>query len=298
MKCIISGGTGFIGRRIVDLLLRDGHEVGVWSRKPGAEKRSAVAAFLWDPLDGEPTPESVNNADAVIHLAGEPVAQRWNAQVKERIRDSRVLGTRRLVAVIGRVRYKPRVLVCASAIGIYGDRGDEVLTESSLPGSGFLVDVCRGWEEEADRAAQFGLRVVKLRIGIVLGSDGGALAQMLPAFRAFAGGRLGSGKQWMPWIHADDAARLFVHAAESDIAGVWNAAAPNPVTNAEFTRELARAVHRPAIFPVPPLALKVAFGELGKHMLDSARVIPEAAAKAGYRFDYPTLAAALGQLLS
>jgi uncharacterized protein len=298
MKCVVSGGTGFIGRRIIDRLLRDQHYVGVWSRQPGKEKRAAVASFSWDPLRGEPPAESLNTMDAVIHLAGEPVAQRWNAEVKRRIRDSRVLGTRALVDAISHVRHKPKVLVCASAIGYYGDRGDEVLTESSGPGSGFLADVCRGWEAEADRAAEFGLRVVRLRIGFVLGEGGGALAQMVPAFRAFVGGRLGSGKQWMPWIHVSDVAEMFVHAVENDIAGVWNATAPNPVTNAEFTREMGKALHRPAVFPVPPFALKLAFGELGQHMLDSSRVIPEAALRAAFRFRYPELAGALRDLLT
>jgi uncharacterized protein (TIGR01777 family) len=296
MKCVISGGTGFIGRRIVDRLLQDGHYVGVWSRRPGREKRTAVASFTWDPLQGEPPLESVNTMDAVIHLAGEPVAQRWNDAVKGRIRDSRVLGTRRLVETIGSVQHKPKVLVCASAIGWYGDRGDEVLTEASTPGSGFLADVCRSWEAEADRAAEFGLRVVKLRIGFVLGKDGGALARMVPAFRAFVGGRLGSGKQWMPWIHVSDVADMFVHAVENDIAGVWNATSPNPVTNAEFTREMGKALHRPALFPVPPFALKLAFGEMGQHMLDSARVIPDAPLKANFQFEYPDLGQALRDL--
>jgi uncharacterized protein len=235
--------------------------------------------------------------DAVIHLAGEPVAQRWNDAVKARIRDSRVLGTRRLVDAIARVPHKPSVLVSASAVGIYGDRGNETLTEISAPGTGFLADVCRAWEAEADRAAQFGLRVVKLRLGIVLGKDGGALAQMLPPFRAFVGGRLGSGKQWTPWIHVEDAAEFFVRALASGVSGVWNACSPNPVTNAEFTRELARVLRRPAVFPVPPLALRLAFGELGPRMLDSARVIPEAALKAGFAFRYPKLGAALHNLL-
>ena len=172
-----------------------------------------------------------------------------------------------------------------------------MLTESSKAGSGFLADVCSAWESEADRAAQFGLRVVKLRIGFVLGRDGGALARMVPAFRAFVGGRLGSGKQWMPWIHLSDAAEMFVHVMKNDISGVWNATAPNPVTNAAFTREMATALHRPALFPVPPLALKLAFGELGRNMLDSARVIPEAALKANFCFRYPDLAGALQNVL-
>ena len=296
MKCVVSGGTGFIGRRIVDRLLHGGHYVGVWSRKPGLEKRNAVQSFSWDPLEGEPPEESVNKMDAVIHLAGEQVAQWWNLKVKQRIRDSRVLGTRRLVDVIARVQHKPSVLVCASAIGYYGDRGDELLIESSGPGSGFLADACREWEEEASRAADFGLRVVKLRIGFVLGKEGGALAKMVPAFRAFVGGRLGSGRQWMPWIHAADLAEMFVHAAEGPISGVWNASAPNPVTNAEFTRELGSVLHRPTLFPVPPFALKLAFGEIGQRMLDSARVIPDAALKAGYQFRYPELGPALRDL--
>lgn len=298
MKCVISGGTGFIGRRIVDRLLHNGHYVGVWSRKPGLEKRSAVQSFFWDPLQGEPPEESLNKMDAVIHLAGEQVAQRWNPEVKRRIRDSRVLGTRRLVDAIGRVQHKPTVLVCASAIGYYGDRGDEVLTESSGPGSGFLADVCRAWEEEAGRAADFGLRVVKLRVGFVLGKDGGALAQMAPAFGAFVGGRLGSGRQWMPWIHAADLAEMFIYATENGVSGVWNACSPNPVTNAAFTKELGSVLGRPTLFPVPPFALKLAFGEVGQHMLDSARVVPEAALKAGYRFRYPELGPALKNLLS
>ncbi len=175
MKCVVSGGTGFIGSRIVASLLRNGDYVGVWSRKPGLEKRAAVQSFFWDPLAGDPPEDSINSMDAVIHLAGETVAQRWNPEVKRRIRDSRVLGTRRLVDAIGRVQHKPRVLVSASAIGFYGNRGDEVLTESSAPGPGFLADVCREWEAEARRATEFGLRVVNLRIGFVLGKDGGRL---------------------------------------------------------------------------------------------------------------------------
>ena len=291
MKCIVSGGTGFIGRRIVERLRGNGHSVAVWTRNPGA------GALAWDPLRGEPSDESLAGVDALIHLAGETVAQRWNDEVRARIRDSRIAGTRRLVNAISRMTRKPVVLVSASAIGIYGDRGDEVLTEGSAPGSGFLAETCEGWEAEADRASEFGVRVAKLRIGFVLGKDGGALAQMLPAFRAFAGGRLGSGKQWMPWIHADDVARLFLHAVETQtVCGVWNATAPNPVTNADFTKELGKAVHRPALIPVPLLALKGLFGDLAQHMLDSARVVPQTALKAGFVFEYPTLASALAAL--
>jgi uncharacterized protein len=290
MKCVISGGTGFIGRRIAEHLRRGGHHVDIWSRR-------APAPFTWDPLQGEPSIDSLNAMDAVIHLAGETVAQRWNPEVKRRIADSRILGTRILVDAISRTERKPKVLVSASAIGYYGDRGDEILSERSEPGTGFLAEVCRGWEVEADRAAEFGLRVIKLRIGFVLGKGGGALAQMIPPFRAFVGGRLGSGKQWMPWIHLADVAELFLFAVENNIAGVWNASSPNPVTNAEFTAELGRALHRPAVFPIPPIALKLVFGELGQHMLDSSRVVPDAALKAGYQFRYTELSEALKNLV-
>ena len=194
--------------------------------------------------------------------------------------------------------HKPRVLVSASAIGIYGDRGDEVLTESSALGRGFLADTCREWEAEADRAAEFGLRVVRLRIGFVLGRDGGALAKMAPAFRAFAGGRLGSGKQWMPWIHAADVADMFVYAVHNEISGVWNATSPNPVTNAEFTREMGKALHRPAVFPVPPFALKLAFGEMGQHMLDSARVIPDSSVESRVPVPLPSARSGVAGSLS
>ena len=277
MKYVISGGTGFLGRHIAQRLRSGGHAVDVWGR--------------------EPRFDLLNGAAGIAHLAGEPVAQRWNEGVKRRIRQSRVQGTRSLVGAISQMPVKPSVLVSASAIGIYGDRGDEILTENSRPGQGFLADLCQAWEAEADRAREFGVRVMKLRIGFVLG-DGGALATMVPAFKAFVGGRLGSGKQWMPWIHVDDIEELFAHALGNDISGVWNATSPNPVTNAVFTRELASTLHRPALFPVPPFALKLAFGELAQHMLDSARVVPEAALLAGFRFRYPDLREALKQTMA
>ena len=231
MKCIVSGGTGFIGRRVVAMLREHGHSVAIWTRNPVAEPGDTVERYAWDPLRGEPSAESLRGVDAVIHLAGETVAQRWNAEVKSLIRDSRVLGTRRLVNAIARLDEKPSVLVSASAVGFYGNRGDEVLTEESAGGDGFLADVCREWEAEASMAVDAGLRTAILRIGFVLGGDGGALAEIAPLFRLFVGGRLGSGRQWMPWIHADDVAALFVHAAETPVSGVWNATAPHPVRN-------------------------------------------------------------------
>jgi uncharacterized protein (TIGR01777 family) len=297
MKCIISGGTGFIGRRVVDRLLIDSHYVAVWSRKPGLDRRTAVATHSWDPLAGDPPLESLNGMDCVIHLAGENVAQRWTPEVKRRIHDSRVLGTQRIVDTIERVRHKPKILVCASAVGIYGNRGDEILTEASVPGTGFLADTCRAWEAEADRARRFGMRVVKVRIGFVLGKDGGALKKMVPAFQAFVGGKLGSGKQWMPWVHLDDVAEVFAYAVENEISGVWNATSPNPVRNSEFTKELAGALGRPALFPIPVPALTIAFGEFAQHMVDSARVIPENLSKTGFQFRHPELGEALRDVL-
>jgi uncharacterized protein (TIGR01777 family) len=298
MKCIVSGGTGFIGRHLVDRLLKSSHYVGVWSRRPGQDRRTAVATHFWDPLAGDPPPlESLNGMDCVIHLAGENVAQRWTPEVKRRIYDSRVKSTRTIVDTIERVRHKPKALICASAIGIYGNRGDEILTEASIPGTGFLADTCRAWEAEADRARNLGMRVVKIRIGFVLGKDGGALKKMVPAFRAFVGGRLGSGKQWMPWVHVDDVAEVFTYAVENEISGVWNATSPNPVRNKEFTRQLAGALGRPALFPVPAVALKLAFGEFAQHMIDSARVIPEILTMSGFQFRHPELGGALRDLL-
>lgn len=294
MKCIVSGGTGFIGKRVVASLLADRHYVAIWSRRPGTEKREGVASFYWDPMQGEPAEESLRDFDAVIHLAGEPVTQRWTPEIKRRIRDTRVLGTRRLVDALAKVEHCPSVLVCASAIGYYGPRGDELLDETSAAGSGFLADVCKEWEHEADRATELGMRVVKIRIGIVLGREGGMLQKMVPAFRAFAGGRLGSGKQWVSWIHVDDLAAMFQQAVEQNVSGVWNGTAPNPVTNAEFTAELGKALSRPAFLEIPPFALKLFFGELSESMLTGARVLPHAAQRFGFNWKYPDLASALG----
>jgi uncharacterized protein (TIGR01777 family) len=298
VKCIVSGGTGFIGRRLVDTLLKNGHYAAVWSRTPGEETRTAVGSFYWDPLTGEPQEESLTDFDAVIHLAGEPVLQRWTPEAKRRIRDSRVMGTRRLVSAISKVRRKPAALICASAIGYYGGRGDEVLTESSGKGAGFLADLCEEWEREADAAAELGLRVVKIRIGVALDKKGGALQAMLPAFQMFAGGTLGSGKQWMSWIHLQDLVRMFRHAVENPISGVWNGTAPNPATNAEFTKALGKALKRPAVFRIPTAALKLVYGEAAEVLVESQRVIPEAPKVQGFEWLYSHVGEALRDLLN
>jgi len=233
----------------------------------------------------------------VVHLAGEPVAQRWTAAARERIRNSRVLGTRSLVSALR--HQPPAVLVSASAIGYYGSRGDEVLTEASPPGPDFLGQVSVGWEQEARVAEKFGVRVVTPRIGVVLGRGGGALAPMALPFRLGVGGRLGTGKQWMSWIHLDDLVSLIEFAAtNAALSGPVNAVAPNPVTNAAFTRELAAALHRPAIFPVPALALKLLLGEMSQMLLGSQRVIPEAALRAGFQFRFAEAGQALRQIFA
>ena len=248
-------------------------------------------------MTDEPPPESVANSDAVVHLAGEPVAQRWTPEVKASIRESRRRGTESLVRAIAAQPRRPAVLVCASAIGIYGSRGDEILTESSTTAHDFLAEVCEDWERQATAAEALGVRVAKVRIGVVLGKGGGALQKMLPPFKAFVGGKVGSGNQWISWVHLDDVVGILCHALTNPVRGVFNATAPNPVTNAQFTSELASALGRPAIFPVPGFALKAMFGEMADILLNGQRVLPRATLDAGYKFQYPELAGALRNIL-
>lgn len=277
-------------------LAQRGHSLHVLSRHAGTNLPPGVGISVWDAMKGPPPEDALRDAGAVVHLAGEPVAQRWTAEVKQRIRESRVAGTRNLVEGIAKAGAKP-ALICASASGIYGSRSDEPLDETSAPGEGFLAEVCTAWEREAFAAQALGSRVAAIRTGLALDPRGGALQRMLPPFRFGLGGRLGSGKQWMPWIHLDDLVNIFALAAESDMSGAFNGAAPNPVTNAEFTRELARAVRRPAIFPVPKAALKLAFGEMADMLFDSQRVLPKRTEAAGFHFQYSRLSEALKQLL-
>jgi uncharacterized protein (TIGR01777 family) len=275
MNIAITGASGFLGRHIA-ARLKD-HTIRAVSTRGGVRAQDFAGC------------------DAVIHLAGEPVAQRWTAKARERIETSRVAGTR---AVVDALRENPpRILISASGVGYYGSRGDEVLTETSAPGNDFLARLSIQWEREAMAAEQFGVRVVVPRISMVLGRDGGALAKMLPPFRAGAGGRLASGAQWMPWIHVDDLAELAAFAIAHDLRGPVNACSPNPVTNAQFTRELASALHRPAIFPVPKFALKLLFGEMAEMVLASQRVIPEAVQRAGFSYRYAELSSALRAIL-
>ena len=282
MNIAITGASGLIGTRLRQRLTEAGHTA---TPIPRATSDTALAEIL-------------ASADAVIHLAGEPVAQRWNDAAKKRIHDSRVEGTRHLVKALSTQSMRPRVLVCASAVGYYGSRGDQILTEASPPGTDFLARVVVDWEEAAQSAESLGLRVVRLRLGMVLG-NGGALAKLLPPFRFGVGGRLGSGHQWMAWIHLEDAVNLILFAVNyAAIRGAVNATAPHPVTNEEFTDRLAQALHRPAILPVPAFALKLALGEMAEMVLASQRVLPTVAKSAGFRFQYPELHPALENLLS
>jgi uncharacterized protein (TIGR01777 family) len=277
MIITLTGASGFIGRALAARLGAAGHHVQPFSLR---------------------SPQPLRVCDAVIHLAGEPIAQRWTPEAKRRIRESRVEGTRRLIAGLSALPTLPSVFLCSSAVGFYGSRGDEVLTEDAPPGAGFLAEVCTDWERAADDAQALGMRVVKLRTGMVLGGRGGALDRMLPAFRMGAGGRLGSGRQWMPWIHLDDHLDLVEFAlAEAGVSGPLNAVAPNPVTNREFTAALARALHRPAFLPAPAFLLKAMFGEMACVLLESQRVIPRAALDAGFKFRHPELGAALQEIL-
>lgn len=299
MTFLITGASGFIGKKLANLLLARGDAVNYLGRERSPHLDSRIAYHPWHNVLEPPPLNSVPRLDAIVHLAGESIAQRWTRPAKKRIYSSRVDGTRQLVTAIGALRHKPSVLISASAIGYYGDRGDETLIERSPWGVGFLTEVCRDWEREALHAREFGLRVVTPRFATVLGREGGALPKMLKPFRLGLGGKLGDGRQWMSWIHIDDLLRLLLFAIENQaVSGALNATSPKPVTNAEFTRTLAAALHRPAILPVPRIALKLALGEMASIVLGSVRVLPEAAKQAGFRFERPKLAGALNNLLS
>ena len=286
----ITGATGFIGRRVIDIALGRGHEVVAFTRSPGrAVPGCEMRAFSLD------APPDLRGCEAVVHLAGESVVGLWTPAKKRRICESRVRGTQRVVEAIAKLDAPPEVLVCGSAVGFYGDSGDAELTETSSSGSGFLPDTVRRWEAEAMKVER--TRIVLARTGIVLGKGGGALGAMTPVFKMGLGAQLGDGRQWMPWIHLDDEARLLLFAVENlDIRGALNATAPWPARNADFTRTLARTLRRPAIFRVPAFALRM-LGEFSHELLDSKRVLPAVATEHGFGFQFPELEPALKNLL-
>lgn len=302
MNVVVTGGTGFVGRRLVEDLVRSGHGVTVLARDPdrAAPRLPAKCRTVrWDARN-DVDPQVLRGADAVVHLAGEGVLDaRWTSTRKAQILESRTRSAQSLVAAMGRLKKaeRPRVFVSASAIGWYGDRGDERLDESSPAGTGFLAEVCRAWEEALLPARPLGVRTVSVRIGIVLGRGGGALDAMLLPFRLGLGGRLASGKQWMSWIHIDDLVSLIRRAIEDErISGPLNGVAPRPARNAAFTAALASVLGRPALFPVPAAALQLVLGEMGSVLLHSQRVRPRVAQELGFFFRFPTLRKALADL--
>ena len=287
MRLGITGASGFIGRRASEMARARGWEVVPFSRTP---RNAAARKFV----PGEPA--DVDGLDAVLHLAGESVLGLWTAKKRARIMDSRVLGTRSIVDGFARAKHPPRVLISGSAIGYYGDTGDREVDESSPPGAGFLADVCRAWEAEAEKVRD--ARVVLLRIGFVLGRGDGAMKLVLPVFRAGLGGRLGSGKQWMSCIHVDDVAGMALWAVGNEsLRGPVNSVLPHPVTNSNFTRTLARAVHRPALFPAPSFVLRLVLGRMASMLLSNSRVRPAVAENSGYRYEFKDIAAALDQIV-
>ncbi|RIK73902.1 MAG: TIGR01777 family protein [Planctomycetota bacterium] len=300
MNALVTGGTGFIGRKLLARLERP----AVLSRDAvRAEKELAAysaRAFAWSPLASPPPMEAFAGVDTVFNLAGEPVGdRRWNAAKKQAIRESRVLGTRNLVDAVAKLDARPRVLVSASAVGYYGDRGDELLDESSSPADDFLAQVCVEWEREAARAEALGVRVVQVRTGVVLGKEGGALPKMLFPFKLGLGGRLGSGKQWMPWIHINDVVGIMLHAATNDqVRGPINAVAPSSATNAEFTKALGKALGRPTIFPMPAAIFELLVGEFAQIVLSSQKIAPRVARDTGYRFQHPEIHEALRDIVA
>jgi len=295
-RILVTGSTGLVGRRLVEALLDDGLRVGAVTRSPQrARFDEGVEPVGWDGV--QVAPEELARSSAVVHLAGEPVfGGLFTAERRRRILESRVDSTRALVRAIGELApdERPKAFVCASATGYYGDRGEEELDEDSPPGAGFLADVCIAWEKAAQPVEKLGVRRVSLRIGIVLAREGGALAPMARAFRFGLGGRIGSGRQWFPWIHADDLVGLFRAAlADERYDGAVNGVAPNPVRNAELTRALGEALHRPTFLPLPALPLRLALGELAGELLGSRRVVPARALAHGFRFEFEEIARAL-----
>jgi uncharacterized protein len=293
----ISGARGLIGAALIASLQAGGHRaIPLVRRAP----RPGEDALRWDPASGTITPAGPSVADAIVHLAGDSVmGLRWTADKKRRIRESRTIATRLLVQTLTRLAKPPAVLVCASGVGYYGSRGDEVLSEESRPGTGFLADLAREWEAATATAIAQGIRVVNLRLGVVLSAHGGALAKMLTPFRLGLGGVIGDGAQWMSWIALDDVTGAIRHALTTDaLRGPVNAVAPAPVTNAEFTRTLGRALGRPTLVPLPAFAARLALGEMADELLlASQRVVPARLQASGYRFRYPTLEDALRAVL-
>jgi uncharacterized protein len=299
MRITVTGATGLIGRRLVAALRDRGDEVTVLSRSPrNAHRVLGVDAVGWNPEAESAPADALAGRDGVVHLAGEPIAQRWTRASKERIRSSRELGTARLIEGLARSEPRPRVLVSASAVGYYGARGREQLSEDAPPGSGFLATVCEAWEHAAAAAAELGVRVVSLRTGVLLDRADGALARMLPPFRFGVGGPVAGGDQYVSWIAPDDLVRMYLAALDGpDWRGPVNATAREPVTNREFAHALGRALHRPALLPIPAFALRTLYGEMASVVTTGQRALPVRALERRFEFRYPTIDGALAAAL-
>jgi uncharacterized protein len=299
VRVTLTGATGLIGRRLVRALQARGDEVTVLSRDPaGAARALGVTAQAWDPAAGPAPAGALAGRDAVVHLAGERVDQRWTGAARTKILASRAAGTRHLVDGLRAAEPRPGALVCSSAVGYYGARGEEVVDETAGPGDGFLAEVCAVWEREAAAAEELGVRVVRVRTGVVLDRGGGALARMLTPFRLGVGGPVAGGRQYIPWIHADDLAGIYLAAIDgADWSGPVNATAPEPVTNRDFARALGRALRRPALLPIPGAALRLLYGEMGEIVTTGQRAVPRRPLELGYAYRHPGLDEALRDAL-
>ena len=302
MRVLVTGATGFIGSRLSERLSEGGHEIIVLSRSAESARRKLPmisTAYDWSSLEGPPPADAFTGVHAVIHLAGESISGRWTAAKKRVLRESREIGTRNLVAGIGLLQDKPKVLVSVSAIGYYGDGGEEDLNESSKPGETFLAqEVCVPWEAEARKVESHGVRAVQVRNGLVLGKTGGPLPALLTPAKFGVSGPLGSGKQWWSWVHIEDQIGIMLHAIDHDeIRGPLNATAPNAVRQKVFARTLGKVLGRPAFMPAPGFMLRLVLGEFAGELLISAKVLPSIAQQSGYTFQYPQLAEALREIL-
>lgn len=304
MKIAITGATGFVGSRLVGKLQENGEQILILTRQAAKGKRTFpdtafpnLEIVPYRPTEAGDWQQAISGCDAVVNLAGEPIAERWTPEHKQAILNSRQLGTRQIVEAIGQANPKPSVLVNSSAIGYYGTSETATFDENSPPGTDFLAQVCQAWEAEAQKVTTFGVRLAILRTGIVLG-NGGALAKMVPPFKLFAGGPLGNGRQWFSWIHREDLVNLILEILQQpQLAGTFNATAPNPVRMSEFCQTLGEVMHRPSWLPVPDFALELLLGESAKVVLEGQQVLPKRLQDIGFEYQYPTLKAALAAII-